>query len=518
MTLSEPAHLEADGYLIRALRRLGEGLGPYVYEKTGFDGLIRNGSVTLDVQPILHTMVASGNWDRHFRELGRDGRNWVSELIEFRNGPWAHLVGYSDDDVLHYLGVITRLLRTVSAAEQAEAVERMWSELGKLIFGESEPVRQLDTENTELRRRVFELEREKSDLQNRYSHVSGQLQGFYYAGSKMALPPPDTIAAVPPMISETDDSGLPDDAPPTEVDFLSDSREQGVEAYEAGDMEGAIASYSDALKLNPSDWRTHLLLGIACAQNGEYGRAMASYNSALEMDPDNSDAYVLRAMAHQERGEHHVAIDDFNDGLRLNPAEVEAYHNRGVSYAAIGEHDLAIADFDTVLNLSPEHEFAYNNRGNSYGAKGEYDRAIADHSEAISISPGYASAYYNRGYAHGAKGDYDKAISDFGEALRLNPDDAASHNHRGVAYGNLKQYGLAIADHNEAIRLDPGYGPAYHGRDLPMVRWENTTGRLPTLGRRCGLIQKTRPATSTEASLTLRKRTTNEPYPISTWS
>ena len=30
---NEPDHLQAEGYLNRALRRLGEGLGPFVYEK-----------------------------------------------------------------------------------------------------------------------------------------------------------------------------------------------------------------------------------------------------------------------------------------------------------------------------------------------------------------------------------------------------------------------------------------------------------------------------------------------------
>ena len=465
MSFYEPAHLEADGYLVRALRRLGEGLGPYVYGKTGSDDLVRDGSVTLDVQPILRVMVSPDIWDRYFRELGRDARGLANELIVFRNGPWAHLAGYSDNDVLHYLGVIERLLRAISADDQAQAVAGMWGELGRLIFRQTEPDKQLGTQNAELTQRIFELEVENSELLHQYSHVRGQLEGFQYAASVMSLPSSGTSGTAPNIVAATVDgtaSGAQETAPSSAVDLWM----AGTEAYEAGEIDIAVARYREALAVDPKDWRAHLLLGIACALSEEYEEAIANYNSALQIDSNLADAYVLRAMAYQEMSEHQLAIADFDAGLRLSPEEVEGYLNRGVSLAEAGEYDRAIADFDTVLSLDPDHQFAYNNRGNAYGALGNYDRAIADHTEAIRIAPDYSSAYYNRGFAHGANGEYEDAIRNFGKVLMLRPDDAAAYNHRGIAYGNLKMYDLAIADHNEAIRLDPGYGAAYYGRGL----------------------------------------------------
>ena len=134
--LNEPEHLEAEGYLVRALRRLGEGLGPYVYGKTQDAQLLKDGSLTRDVYVLLHRMVrVPGNWDMYFQsELGHSGRGLVNQLFEFRNGPWAHLIGYSDNDVLHYLGVTGRLLRAVSADEQAQAVEQMWGRAWQTDF------------------------------------------------------------------------------------------------------------------------------------------------------------------------------------------------------------------------------------------------------------------------------------------------------------------------------------------------------------------------------------------------
>ena len=139
--LNEPQSIEAEGYLVRGLRRLGEGLGPYVYEKTKDKRLIsknKNGVVTRDVYAILLVMVVVGrNWQRHFQdELGYSGHGLANELFEFRNGPWAHLIGYSDKDVIHYLGVIERLLKAISAHEQADQVAKYWEDIIELLYGE----------------------------------------------------------------------------------------------------------------------------------------------------------------------------------------------------------------------------------------------------------------------------------------------------------------------------------------------------------------------------------------------
>ena len=207
---NEPQLLEAEGFLNRAWRRLGEGLAPYVADMTGDDSLRE----TRDVYAILSKMVAPGSWDAYFRELGHSGRGLVNQLRDFRNGPWAHLVGYSDNDVLHYLGVIGRLLRAVSAGEQAEAVEQMWDELGKLIFSDTQPERSREIENAELRQRNSELERENSELLNRNSQMRGQVQGFRYMASlMMPFASPSPIPPAPPIGPDTGSIAASDTQP-----------------------------------------------------------------------------------------------------------------------------------------------------------------------------------------------------------------------------------------------------------------------------------------------------------------
>ena len=126
------AHVMAEGYLSEAWRFLGEGLGPYVFERTS-DQALRD---TRDVYTILQKMMARGNWDQFFSGLGRNERNWASELLGLRNDSWAHQGIYSDEDIHHYVGVMVRLLRSIGAKEQADSVGQLHIEIGRLIYGQ----------------------------------------------------------------------------------------------------------------------------------------------------------------------------------------------------------------------------------------------------------------------------------------------------------------------------------------------------------------------------------------------
>lgn len=76
----------------------------------------------LDVQGLLH-MMRNGWRDVFDVTLGNMERNLVHELIEARN-LWAHQQPFSTDDTERALDSMARLLRAVSAGEQADEIER----------------------------------------------------------------------------------------------------------------------------------------------------------------------------------------------------------------------------------------------------------------------------------------------------------------------------------------------------------------------------------------------------------
>jgi tetratricopeptide (TPR) repeat protein len=237
---------------------------------------------------------------------------------------------------------------------------------------------------------------------------------------------------------------------------------RGIARRRKGDLDGAIADYTRSIEFNnPQLHLPYNNRGIARRRKGDLEGALADYDEAIRLNPEDAEAYNNRGTVRADLGDLDGAIADFNEAIRLNPEFANAYYNRGAARDDKGDLDGAIADYDEAIRLNPEYANAYNNRGIARRRKGDLDGAIADYDEAIRLNPEYANAYNNRGIARYKKGDLDGAMADYDEAIRLKPQDATAYNNRGNLRMHKGDLDGAIADHDEAIRLNPEYAEAY---------------------------------------------------------
>jgi Flp pilus assembly protein TadD len=70
----------------------------------------------------------------------------------------------------------------------------------------------------------------------------------------------------------------------------------GEQLFRAGDVEGALARYQEAARLNPSDPRTQRQIGKCYNRLGNRDRAQPYLRKYLELAPDASDAAFIRAI------------------------------------------------------------------------------------------------------------------------------------------------------------------------------------------------------------------------------
>lgn len=126
----------------KALSLLTEGLAPFVDRECGLKyGMGWENAVPgdgarpkTDVQFLLRTMTST--WREVFeRTLGRQERNYVSELIDARNR-WAHQEAFSSDQAYRALDSAELLLQAVSAGEQASEVGRLKHDLLRRRYSE----------------------------------------------------------------------------------------------------------------------------------------------------------------------------------------------------------------------------------------------------------------------------------------------------------------------------------------------------------------------------------------------
>ena len=295
------------------------------------------------------------------------------------------------------------------------------------------------------------------------------------------------------------------ESPTTSQMTAEDFFDRGLHKQEKGDNQGAIADYTESIKLKPDYaltynnrgnayrklkdfqkaiadynksiqinqnwgniglWAAYNNRGLAHYNLKDYQKAIADYNKAIELKPDYALAYNNRGLAHHYQKNYQKAIADYNKAIELKPDYALAYNSRGFAYYEMKDYQKAIADYNKAIELKPDYAVAYDNRGFSHYNLKEYQKAIADYTKAIELKPDYALAYYDRGLAHYSLKDYTKAIADYNKAIELQPDYFLTYVERGLAHHNLKDYTKAIADYNKTIELKPDYALAYYNRGL----------------------------------------------------
>jgi Flp pilus assembly protein TadD len=182
--------------------------------------------------------------------------------------------------------------------------------------------------------------------------------------------------------------------------------------------------------------KPHFEEGVKLFDQKNYDGAIASFTEAIRLYPEHALAYAYRGTSYDSKKDYDLAIADCNEALRIDPNCAIGYVYRGTAYAHKGDLDRDIADCTEALRIDPRFVLAYIRRGNAYFSKGDYDRAIADYTEAIRLNPQDAEAYSSRGVAYDEKQNHDQAIADCTEAIRLDPQDAETYLNRGYAYNS----------------------------------------------------------------------------------
>jgi len=240
--------------------------------------------------------------------------------------------------------------------------------------------------------------------------------------------------------------------------------QSGIEKYQQGLWEEAIADWTEAILLDPNFALAYYKRGLAKSALGDKRGAILDYDKAIELDPNYALAYYKRGNTKSDLGDKRGAILDYDKAIELNPNYVAAYSKRGNAKRNLGDKQGGILDYDKAIELDPNFAKAYNNRGNAKSDLGDKRGAILDFDKAIELDPNDAAAYSNRGNAKSDLGDKRGAILDYDKAIELDPNLAAAYMNRGVAKWNFGDKRGAILDYDKAIKLDPNFAAAYGSR------------------------------------------------------
>jgi lipoprotein NlpI len=125
----------------------------------------------------------------------------------------------------------------------------------------------------------------------------------------------------------------------------------GLDKLRAGDLDGAIAAFSESISRNPNDKTAFLNRGIAKQRHGDVDVAIADFTQAITVDPNYSRAYADRGTAKKRLSDLTGARADFTHAIALAPSDPGPYLRRAYVEADMQDWDSALMDFRKVCEL-----------------------------------------------------------------------------------------------------------------------------------------------------------------------
>jgi tetratricopeptide (TPR) repeat protein len=250
----------------------------------------------------------------------------------------------------------------------------------------------------------------------------------------------------------------------------------GAERFARQDYKGAIAAFTEAIRLNPNNALkafAYVSRAASRANLGDHQGTLNDANQAIQLDPKNVFAYINRAGARGNLGDHQGALNDANRAIQLDPKNVFAYVNRAVARAILGDFQGALDDANQAVQLDQKNIFAYAIRADVHTFLGNFQKALTDANQTIRLNSNVSAGYMVRGNAYLFLGDLQAALQDFNKGIKLEPKSFAGIANRSEVYSLQQNYGAALTDADASIKLNPKYGGGYNARAIAYTGLKN---------------------------------------------
>lgn len=209
---------------------------------------------------------------------------------------------------------------------------------------------------------------------------------------------------------------------------------QGREAYNALRSEEALASYRQALELDPKCYEAQLGLARTLIRMRRLDEAQAAVQRCLELDPRRAEGHTTLGMLAFLRDQYEEAASALNKAIEMAPEDPEAHLTLAQVYADMKKFTEAWTELEAARDLIA-------------ALSGEEQKALL------------AFSWHVETYLKLAEGKTQEAVEAAQEVLAY--EDANPHAaslalaNLGILEARARHYDLAIEYLDRAYQLDP---------------------------------------------------------------
>jgi tetratricopeptide (TPR) repeat protein len=255
---------------------------------------------------------------------------------------------------------------------------------------------------------------------------------------------------------------------PTPTPTVDDMMALAHNLYLDGDLDGAMAKYSEAAALDATDpmiyvWWSHLLI-----LRDHTTEAVDKARQAVGLAPDSAEALAALCMALDwdtevgDQAKLQEALSTCLSAVDLDPGYAEAHAYLAEVYADLGQTARAVEEARLAVSLDDSSVFAHRDLGYALQKQRKYQEAKAEYQRASQIHPRLAQPYIDLGNLHRSFNRSKDALAAYEKATTLDPNNAyALDNLAWWGYFQTGDYQRAAVVLKKAVEVDPAYIPAY---------------------------------------------------------
>ncbi|HEY2400429.1 MAG TPA: tetratricopeptide repeat protein [Steroidobacteraceae bacterium] len=256
-------------------------------------------------------------------------------------------------------------------------------------------------------------------------------------------------------------------------------RERGLELMERGQLQAALTSLNEAVRLAPDDSVALNGMGVILLSVNQFPKALACFDRALILQPNDPIANHNRGLALMSLARPAEARQSFERTLQLAPGAQPSWLWRGKCDLELQRPAEALASFERAQTLAPGDFAAHFQAGIALAQLTRNREALASFTSALACNPRSAEAFNNRGAVAVRLFQPDSALADFQRAVELSPGYVDAYVNYGNTLKGLGRYREALAPLDRALTLRPGDIEATWSKALLLLSQGDFAGGLP---------------------------------------
>ena len=117
------------------------------------------------------------------------------------------------------------------------------------------------------------------------------------------------------------------------------------------DFDRAMRDFDEAIKADPGFAEAYATRGMQfLVRKQDVARAVADYSQAIRLAPTNAHFRLNRALIYSRNSDYAAALADYDQAIKLEPT-TQGYVGRGIVFDKKGDYDRALADFSEAIRL-----------------------------------------------------------------------------------------------------------------------------------------------------------------------